>query len=127
MKIDRKKVYGKYEGHCAYCGCELNIKDMQVDHIKPVYRTMSEQAKESWHITSGTDDIENLNPSCRSCNLRKGTFSVEKFRHALEMCHSRMMRDNANYRQLVRFGQIRLVNNGEITFYFEKNKSLKNV
>lgn len=31
----RQKVYEKYDGHCAYCGCKLEYKDMQVDHINP--------------------------------------------------------------------------------------------
>lgn len=39
-KKDRLKIYEKYNGHCAYCGCELNYKDMQVDHIKSVYVNM---------------------------------------------------------------------------------------
>lgn len=29
----RKQVYEKYNGHCAYCGCKLDYKDMQVDHV----------------------------------------------------------------------------------------------
>lgn len=33
-KKDRLKIYEKYNGHCAYCGCELNYKDMQVDQLK---------------------------------------------------------------------------------------------
>lgn len=32
-KIDRKKVFDKYNGHCAYCGRQIEYKDMQVDHI----------------------------------------------------------------------------------------------
>ena len=35
MKIDRQKVYDKYNGHCAYCGKPITIKDNQVDHILP--------------------------------------------------------------------------------------------
>lgn len=34
----RQQVYDKCNGHCAYCGCKLDIKDMQVDHIESVYR-----------------------------------------------------------------------------------------
>ena len=34
-KIDRQKVWEKYNGRCAYCGKEIALKDMQVDHIKP--------------------------------------------------------------------------------------------
>lgn len=33
----RQKVYDMYNGHCAYCGCQLELKDMQIDHIKPKY------------------------------------------------------------------------------------------
>lgn len=25
-KIIRQKVYEKYNGHCAYCGCEIGYK-----------------------------------------------------------------------------------------------------
>ena len=24
----RQAVYAKYNGHCAYCGCEIDYKDM---------------------------------------------------------------------------------------------------
>lgn len=34
-KIDRKAVYAKYNGHCAYCGRKIEYKDMQVDHLIP--------------------------------------------------------------------------------------------
>ena len=34
----RHAVYAKYNGHCAYCGCEIDYKDMQIDHIKPKCR-----------------------------------------------------------------------------------------
>ena len=33
----RIKVWEKYNHHCAYCGCKLEYKDMQVDHIDSVY------------------------------------------------------------------------------------------
>lgn len=51
----REMIYTKYNGHCAYCGMELEIKDMQVDHIIP-------------QRLGGGDDTGNLNPSCRLCN-----------------------------------------------------------
>lgn len=68
-KQKRLLVYLKYEGHCAYCGCKLK-KSFTVDHIK---------AK----IKGGTDDITNLFPACRVCNLAKGKFSTEEFRQRL--------------------------------------------
>ena len=33
--INRKEVLEKYNGHCAYCGKEITLKEMQVDHKHP--------------------------------------------------------------------------------------------
>ena len=71
MKIDRYAVYNKYNGHCAYCGKKIEIKDMQVDHFKP---------KRSWNGDDGADDLSNLMPSCRRCNHYKRANSLELFR-----------------------------------------------
>ena len=70
-KATRLKVYEKYGGRCAYCGCTLELKDMQVDHIQSVY----------WY--NGANDIENYNPACRMCNFYKSTRTVEDFKKAL--------------------------------------------
>lgn len=59
----RQQVYDKCNGHCAYCGREIAYSDMQVDHIHPQYK-------------GGKDDFENLLPSCRMCNFRKGSNSL---------------------------------------------------
>ena len=32
-KKTREEVYKKYDGHCAYCGKKIEIKDMQIDHM----------------------------------------------------------------------------------------------
>ena len=34
-KHDRIKIHAKHRGRCAYCGAEIALKDMQVDHIVP--------------------------------------------------------------------------------------------
>ena len=70
MKIDRLKVYDKYNGHCAYCGKAITIRDMQVDHI------LSKR-------NGGTDDIDNLNHSCRLCNHYKRAEDIGTFRNDL--------------------------------------------
>lgn len=67
MKIDREAVYKKYGGKCAYCGRDLDLKKMQVDHIVPVR-------------DGGTNERDNLNPSCRICNHYKRGDSLEFFR-----------------------------------------------
>ena len=66
----RRKVYEIHDGHCAYCGKEIDIKDMQVDHIQSVY-------------LGGADEIANYRPACRSCNFYKSTMSIERLREEL--------------------------------------------
>ena len=104
----RAEVYHKYNGHCAYCGCDITLKTMQIDHIHPKY-------------LGGEDKIENYNPSCRSCNNRKQTLSVESFRKELLMAHERLLRDNTTYRIANRFGYLGKTKE-RIVFYFETIK-----
>ena len=35
-KSERLAVYDKTNGHCAYCGKEITLQQMQVDHVVPV-------------------------------------------------------------------------------------------
>ena len=60
----RDKVWKKYDKHCAYCGEDLEYADMQVDHIEAKY-------------LGGSNNIENYNPSCRSCNFYKTFFYIK--------------------------------------------------
>lgn len=104
----REQVYRKCNGHCAYCGCELDYKDMQVDHVISVYGN------------DGSNDIENLMPSCRMCNLYKSTFSIEVFRKHLEVLHERL-RKPFIYRLALKYGLIS-EHKKDVVFYFEKEK-----
>jgi len=108
MKIDRTLVYNKYGGHCAYCGKEITIKEMQVDHIYPKSR-------------GGLDSHVNLAPSCHPCNIRKGNLTIEEFRRELKRDLFQLERDSAKFRLLKSFGKI-LIQNTDIVFYFEINK-----
>lgn len=107
-KSVRKKVYQKFNGRCAYCGCELAYKDMQVDHIKSVYGN------------NGSNDIENLMPSCRMCNFYKSTYSLDDFRKNLETLHERLQKQYI-YRLALKYGLI-TEHKDKIVFYFEKEK-----
>lgn len=105
----RRRVYEKTNGHCAYCGCELEYSNMQVDHVIP-------------RANGGTNDFNNLLPACRSCNHRKGTSTVESFRKQVELFTSVLERDSVTYRNAVRFGLV-IPNPHPVIFYFEKQKS----
>lgn len=116
-KETRKLIYNKYNGHCAYCGCEIEMKDMQVDHIVPKYRN-----NEMWHKGKiGTDEISNLNPSCRMCNYYKGMSSIEKFREKLKDSLMRNLKVPFDFRLAERYGMVRIeVWDGK--FYYEKRE-----
>ena len=36
-KTDKELIFNKYDGKCAYCGCDLQ-KDCHVGHIEPIVR-----------------------------------------------------------------------------------------
>ena len=62
-------VYNKTGGRCWYCGKELD-DDFQIDHANPISK-------------GGSDDIDNLLPSCNICNRRKSDKTVEEYRESL--------------------------------------------
>ena len=105
-KLERMVVYNKTHGCCGYCGCNLQLNQMQIDHIIPLAH-------------GGTNDEGNLMASCRSCNHRKGTSSLKRFRKQVEKFPEVLMRDSVTYRNAVRFGLV-VPKSGKVVFYFEK-------
>lgn|SRR5574344_1031834 len=114
----RQQVYDKCQGHCGYCGCTLELKDMQIDHIVPLHRSNPGQRK----YDKAKEVLDNYMPSCRSCNHYKHTMSIEEFRRELELVPDRMLRDSANFRQMVRYGQVQIEKQQPLVFYFERMK-----
>ena len=116
-KSERKTVYDKCNGHCAYCGCEITMREMQVDHIVPKYRN-----NEMWHQGEiGSDDISNLNPSCRMCNYYKGMYSIDIFRGNLKDTLMRNVQRPFNFRLAERYGMVE-VKEWDGKFYFERKE-----
>ena len=113
-KAERQTVYDKCGGRCAYCGCEITIQQMQVDHVIPMefydsYKTVGKDL----------DTLENMLPACRSCNNYKHTFMLEDFRKAIARWPEILARDNVTYRNAVRFGMVTPCMR-PVVFYFEK-------
>ena len=119
MKINRVDVYNKCSGRCAYCGKEITIKEMQIDHIKPLYRNDKDETLVVWGVERGTDDMDNLNPSCARCNKWKSTFSLEMFREVVQNSINRLERDTPNFRLAKDYGLLNVTEN-KVIFYFEK-------
>lgn len=95
-KQERLRVYEKCNGHCAYCGCELSLKDMQVDHIIPLALINDDKS----------ETFLNYLPACRSCNHYKSDLSLEAFRRMVERMPDVLMRDSVTYKNAVRFGLV---------------------
>ena len=105
----RQQVHEKYCGRCAYCGEEIQYKDMQVDHLVSLYQ-------------GGADEVENMMPACRSCNHYKRASGLEAWRKQLESTTKVLSRDCYTYRNAVRFGQVTETPH-KVVFYFEKEMS----
>lgn len=101
----RMIVYDLYKGHCAYCGKPIEYKDMQIDHLKPIY-------------LGGEDKLYNYMPACRACNFRKSTLSIDKFREELKLQCERML-NTFQGKQSLAYGLIEKKET-DVVFYFEK-------
>jgi len=113
-KEERQSIYDKCGGHCAYCGRIIEFSEMQADHVIPMefydtYKTMG----------IDLDTVKNMLPACRSCNNYKDTLTLDKFRKAIELWPEVLERNNATYRNAVRFGMV-FQNPHPVKFYFEK-------
>jgi 5-methylcytosine-specific restriction endonuclease McrA len=104
-KDERKQVYEKCNGHCAYCGAQIEFKEMQVDHVD-AFRF------------GGADTVDNMLPACRSCNHYKSTMDIETFRIMIGRWTDILTRDSVTYRNAVRYGQVTPTPK-PVVFYFE--------
>lgn len=115
MKIDRAAIHQKYGQRCSYCGCEISLKQMHVDHIVPVRRWLEIRGPGDFEL----NDIRNLNPSCGPCNRWKSTFMIEEFRSEIAEQVNRLRKYSAAFRMAERYEMIE-AKEGEIFFWFEK-------
>ena len=90
----RLRIYNKYDNQCAYCGRNIEYKDMQVDHLHPKARGHyynSEMMKSRYGLRGDTvESFENLMPSCYSCNHYKRSHILEEFRTLVASLHKRI-------------------------------------
>jgi len=108
--MDRKIIFEKYKGHCAYCGNPIDFNKFEVDHIEPLRRNDN---------YGGSDTIENKNPACMPCNRSKSTFTIEGWRTQLHNKIVSLNRDSATYRVAKRFGLVKETGI-KIEFHFEQ-------
>ena len=90
-KEERIEIYNRFDGRCGYCGEKIDIKDMQVDHIVALR-------------VGGTDTLDNMICSCRSCNHYKSTYTLEIFEKQLQEIPNKLLRDSAIFKIALRYG-----------------------
>jgi hypothetical protein len=127
-----------FGGRCAYCGVDLPAKGWQVDHVEPVgrcyqYGEMVESAfgfKRYQSYGNGKkkirrldnpngEHIDNLWPSCRSCNINKSSMKLEYWRKFLMEGPESLAGYNGRFRHMLRFGVV-LINPEPLKFWFER-------
>lgn len=72
MAISEKKrllIFKMFNGRCSYCGCKLDYKLFELDHV--------------YAVSLGGRIKNNLVPSCYECNKFKGNSTLEDFRKKL--------------------------------------------
>lgn len=106
----RQKAYDKYDGRCAYCGEQLQYKDMEIDYIKPLQQ-------------GGKMEIENLLPSCRVCNRKRKGDQLEKFRKLLQHI-PKVLEKDSTYRLAKKYGIVQDDINPIVQFYFETGRNV---
>ena len=114
-KRQREAVFNKYGGRCAYCGCELTLRTMQVDHIKAVYAS----SLENNGVETQDDNLENLNPSCRQCNFYKGTLDIEQLQKKIMTTLYETCQNTFQAKLAKKLGMMVVTQFDK--FYFEKN------
>ena len=62
----RNDIYERTKGKCALCGKFIRFDQFTVDHIVPLAK-------------GGTNEIENLQTTCKHCNAMKQDLSEEEF------------------------------------------------
>lgn len=128
-KKQRAEVREKFDGRCAYCGCELADK-WQADHVEPILRISTQDMKAAekglWKLKNTgksthphLDNLENIFPACQPCNLLKSTYSVEMFRKQISMQVERGRKSSMNFRTAERFGLVQAIDK-PVVFWFEQ-------
>lgn len=130
-KAVRQAIFDKYEGRCAYCGCELT-KGWHVDELEPIrrknkfvggYQDNNGEWVERRLVPDGCMHPERLNsdnqmPACASCNINKHSMSLEEFRSLIQGFMKHLNERNTQYKIAKRYGLVKEFIE-PVVFYFE--------
>jgi 5-methylcytosine-specific restriction endonuclease McrA len=127
-KAQRRALYAKFGGRCAYCGCKLS--KMQADHLRPVIRITTDQwgralpASECRMVKPEHNTVANMMPACPPCNRHKGGYDLEGWRAIIERSAQIARSATSTFKAGERFGII-TVNEQPVRFYFERSTKVE--
>lgn len=126
MKLTKKQreiLFQKYGGKCAYCGFDLQ-KGWHADHIEAVIRNSHWNPKtyrwefDGTYVNPEKNHIDNMNPSCASCNINKHQLTIEQFRDLIQNFVNSLNEYTVQYKIAKRYGLIKETEK-KVRFYFE--------
>lgn len=121
-KKQREQIWNKYNHHCAYCGTELEYKEMQVDHLIPQRRATNKAGRGKVPIEQ-IENFDNYMPSCRRCNHYKRAHNLETFRRYIEEIPKKLL-ENYICKVGIDYGLVEF-HPRKIKFYFEMTDTEK--
>lgn len=136
MNPKRKVIWGKSGGKCWYCGRDLPVKGWHADHFEPIKRlpdlkvrefhtdsqgrlSVTERIEKREPLHPERDHIDNLVPSCQSCNTLKGMDDIEGFRETIKRFVNSLNRYSVQYKVAKKYGLIEETDT-PVVFWFEK-------
>lgn len=117
-KAEREQLRMKYDGKCAYCGCELPER-WHADHFEPVVRNWGDEAKEVPCMRPQNNNFENMMPACPPCNLSKSSYTLEGWRSWIAGHVNSLNSYHPIYRLTKAYGLVVETGN-PVIFHFEK-------
>lgn len=105
MSDFKTKVFEKFNGRCAYCGNEITVNNMTVDHIYP-------------KSLGGSLSMFNCNPSCTRCNTLKANGTVEELREKI-LNSIQELKTNKHFQMVKKYKLTEIISE-EVKFYFEE-------
>ena len=118
-KNTRKKVFDKYGGRCAYCGCKIKLSSFQIDHLVPRCAVKNKKYYGNKATEEYIYSFKNLMPSCNSCNDYKRSNKLEVFRNVYLKNLSNRLRESFLFHVAEKYGIVE-VKDWDGKFYFER-------
>jgi len=125
MKAIRPRIYNRFQGRCGYCGVNLKIQEMTIDHIIPksiFVETITSKKDIPYflkHLTiKDVGHIDNLMCCCRICNAWKGTNTLTQFKKEISKSVDSIKKD-ITFKIALKYNLL-IENPKDIKFFFEE-------